>query len=312
MKSDVLSKEETAQMDEMRKADAVPMVEKPEESPAEVAVEKPVEKPIETKTEEESDQPDNRRRVPVSELIEERKARQAAEKSAQQHAIEMAKAEERMKLINEAISARQPNKTEIPDPEKNALEALKYNSEKIKQFESWQKQESEKQQVAQQISTVWNKAAADEIEFTKANPDYNDAGAYLRNLRANQLAAMGKNQQEIILDMQQNMLGLAYQAQQSGKNVGEFIYTLAKASGYAKKDIPANGQAAQVNPTSDAEKIARIAEGQRANASLSDVSGKGPNTNPLTAQSLAKMDEKEFGELLKKMSKKEQQAYFGN
>lgn len=168
-------------------------------------------------------------------------------------------------------------------------------------------QQTEQQKQQEVVRGVISMAAASEREFLAANPDYNDAGAFLQTVRVSQLEAIGYNAEEVQAIIQQEKFAIASKAQAAGKNPAEIVYNIAKTMGYAKKAKPAEGQGdgggngggnGQGNGHDAAaaaaakEKLRAASEGREQSASLSDARGQGPS--PLTAKRLLEMSEAEF------------------
>lgn len=313
MKNDALTKEETAQMDDMRKNDA-PITPEPVDTPATeetVTTETPP-TAKETKTDEGDSDQDTRRRVPLSELQEERKKRQKAEENARQREIDFAKAEERMRLIDEAIAAKNrpaPKPVVDIDPDKDPLGALKATADEVKEFRRFREQQAQAQTVREKVQNVISQAANLETAFASTTPDYNDASNFLKQSRAGELKELGMNDMQIQAHIYNESLQLADAAMRQGKNPAEVVYSLARSRGYAKA---APKTAADAKTVTDAEKISMIKQGQEANISLSNASGSSASSNPLTAKQLASMSDKEFSKVLSGLSKEQQHNYFGN
>lgn len=293
VESEALTADETKQMDEMRTTDT----SEPEPQDGE-KLEKALPPEIEQKTEKE---PKNTM-VPHAALEEERQRRKATDKENQELKLQQARINERLSLINEALEKKnQPQVNEIPDPDKDALGAVKMTMEEVRQLKEFKERMENNQKVAQQVGEVGNIAANLEKQFIATNPDYNEASQHLVNSRRNELSAFGLSDQQINQQIMQESMQIAIQALQQGKNPAEIVYNLSKIRGYAKKEATQDTQA----------KLENIAAGQKANQSLGDVSGGSPNGAKIDAKSLATMSEADFAKVTKKLSQADMQELFG-
>jgi hypothetical protein len=92
------------------------------------------------------------------------------------------------------------------------------------------------------------------------SPSYNEASAFLVNMRRAELQAVGGyNSVQINLIISQEAIGLASQALQAGRNPARVVLDVAKARGFTCK--PKEAPAAQAPPETEQQRIARIAKG---------------------------------------------------
>lgn len=289
-----LSSEDKAAMNDMKQQDAAlgPMEPKVEEAPQEPAVEQPrVEQP---KVEEAPAEPvveeKAKRLVPLSELQEERKERRAAQ--------------ERLDAIMAKLTQQpEPQIVQKPviDPDQDPMGALKSQAEEIKELRAFRQEQERQAQMYNAAQQTINHSKAQEIEFAKETPDYNEAGNFLRNLRMNQLKAVGYDQERAHRMVAQETLNLANQMIANNKNVASSIYELAKQSGYQRKAAEA--------PVVD--KLDRIEAGQRANVSLTNGNGVQQKTGQLDAKAILAMPDDKFEQFLGKLSKSDRQDVLG-
>lgn len=238
--------------------------------------------------------------VPVNVLAEERERRRIAEEKGRQLELNQARLDERLKLIDEKINPpAQPR--EIPDPDKDALGALKANTEEIKAFRDFQNRQVQERQQILYAQDVVSRASAQEAEFMKKNPDYGEASVFLKKSRAEEMAHLGMSPLQIQQTLTAEAMQLADSALKQGKDPAALVYDIAKSRGYAK--------AAAQNVT-DAEKLARIAEGQRANTSLGNVNATPPKP-AMSGKDLLAMDEDQFSTWLDKLPAKDRSKFLG-
>lgn len=351
--TDNFTPEEQKQFDSMKEVDTGSEESQTVPEPTEQPKQPEPEAKTPPKTEPEPKQikePKENTMVPHAALESERQKRKAAEQRDREREVEFAKLQERLNLLNQAIESTQkkpekPTKLEVPDPDKDALGALKAVTNNLKlteeenrllrearekrESEEKSQQERQKQTEAEngRVRAELSRASAEEAEFAARTPDFQDAANHIRNLRRQQLQAMGFTDQpqydpqtfsmtrpSIDQMIGQDLLQMARNAQALNKNAGEFLYSMAKASGYQMKPTEQPTSPAQnPQPTqpSAAEQIDRLAAAQRANRSLSEASGNAP-PGKFSAKDLANMSDEKFKKVLASMSQEEQYEYFGN
>lgn len=291
--ADELSAEEKVQFEQMEKQEAA----------EKVVIEAEKVAPVEAVTEEIKPEP---KEVPLAALQEERERRKSAEATARQAEINQARLDERLKLINDKINPP-AGPREIPDPEKDALGALKATAEEVRTFREFQAGQQRQQQQNAYAQDLMAKASSAEVEFMKQAADYGEASVFIKKQRAEQLAAVGMNPLQIQQTLTMEGLQLAEMALKSGKNPAELLYNLAKVSGYRKEAT----QVVQGQPEGDADKLARIAAGQKANMSLGNVNAT-PAKPAINGKDLLAMDEEQFSTWLEKLPMKERAKFLGS
>lgn len=298
--ADELTAQELAQFQEMEKQETAETVIIEAEKAAQTeSVELP---PQEIPTE--SEPKTEPKEVPLAALQEERERRKTAEASARQMELNQARLDERMKIINDHLNPPQQPK-EFPDPEKDALGALKATTEEIKKFREFQANQQNQAQQTAYVQDVMARSAAAENEFIKTSTDYGDASVFLKKSRSDELAAIGMAPHQILQTMQAEGLQLAEAALRQGKNPAELVYTLAKTRGYVKPTA-----VVQVQAEADADKLARIAAGQKANMSLGNLNAT-PQKPSINGKDLLAMDDDQFQTWLEKLPQKERSKFLG-
>lgn len=305
IESESLSAEETKQMDEMRATDRIaPAVSEsePEAVESKIAPEEAGEVTLEKTEKQETKQ----KTVPHEALESERQKRKAAEKELQEARLNEARFDERMKMINEALAKpeQKPQKMEVPDPEKDALGALKamtHNYTLTEQENRILKQSVEQQQqvsvVQSQINDVIAKGTQAAVEYKKTAPDYDDAFNALSASRLQELKHMGLNEQQAQQKLYEDKLIITAQALTSGQNPAEVFYSIAKSRGYQTKASVTNASAQHPDA---ATQISILTEGQKVNQSLSNIQGGAPNAgNFINGKDLATMSDAQFAKVMK-------------
>lgn len=296
--SEEFSADDQKAMNDMRTADAtLPEPENIPESAPESVSPSPEAPETVIETPESKDQ---NKMVPHAALHEEREARKAADKRSTEATEARIRAEERMNLLIQASQPKPVEKQSMPDPDKDALGALKYATQQLTDLQQ-QNERFTQQQQQQEVSRIAQQAAYQEQQFTAITPDYQDASGFLLNSRARELEAFGASPQQIQQQIEMEKFQLAQQALQSGRNPAEMVYTMAKLRGYAAKVAPVTQ-----------DNIDRISQGQKANTSLSNINGTSVNTKGLSGADIAKLPEDEFQKLMASMTKAQQRAAFGD
>lgn len=246
--------------------------------------------------------------VPLAALHEERERRKELQRQIEDV---NRRADERFNLIAQKLAASSPSpeagKREIPDPEKDAVGAIRMTAEEVKVLSDFKRQVEAQAVQSQAIQAVMGHASNLETEFTKATPDYQAASDFLRDARARELGAFGLDPFRVRQILAAEKLQLAHASLQQGRNPAEIVYALAKMRGYAAKNAANRADAAGGG---EAAKLARIAKGQEAGVSLGSASGAAPGKTGIEA--LLAMSDGEFATALNKMSADQLRQHFGN
>ncbi|MDE2100402.1 MAG: hypothetical protein KGL39_24330 [Patescibacteria group bacterium] len=287
-----LDAETQAGLDAMRDA---------EREPVEQAIEEPLEDPqpkdTEPKAEKEPEEKPDEKTVPLAALHE---AREANKKLRAEFETKQRLTDERLAKLMEALNPQK--KEEIPDPEKDAMGALKYTQNQLLQMQREQMQREQEMGRNQQIQM---EAARLENEFKTTVDDYDAATQFLTQSRYNELLATGMyNQQQAMGMVQQEARQLAEMAIMNGKNPAEIAYNLSKARGFVKP------KAVQQEQT-EAEKLARVAAGQQASKSLGSTPAQAPGANKLDARTLANMSDDDFEKVFSKLTRSQRKELMG-
>lgn len=306
-----LSADEEKQMATMRASDSAPVDDAPQP-------EKLIEPNPKVEPKPEADDSKKNTMVPHAAMEAERQRRKAAEKGREEQALENARLAERVNLINQALEGRGRQEQqkpleymEVPDPEKDAMGAVKallhnqkVTAEENKAFSDFRKQNENRQRAADQINEVSSRAVTLEKEFMAKTPDYKEASDFLKQSRFVELQAFGLDPQQANEQIVRETFELAVQATKMQKNPAEIVYNFAKARGYAAK-APATGE-------TEAEKLTRIAEGQKANQTLTSIPGAAPGSGKIDAKSLSAMPEEDFAKMLKSLTPTQRHELFGS
>lgn len=283
------SSDDIKTMEEMKKLDSVPVEEVSaiEETTEPLVKEEQVaeEKPVKTSM------------VPHAALHEEREARKSAEKRARDLEEQFARFDERRKTLAE-LQEKQEVKEERPDPDKDALGALKYTQREIEALRAAELRREQEAQNGRQMQQIAYHAANREREFAEKTKDYSEASEFLLNSRLRELMAIGNNEIDARNLLEQEKFNLAAQALQRGQNPAEIVYNIAKERGFSTKQTE--------------EKLEKLEKNQKANVSLSNVSGTSASNKFPSAQEISKMSDEEFVKFEKSLTKAQRRIVFGD
>lgn len=262
--------------------------------------------------------------------------KQLAQTAEERHRID-----ERLKIINEALTTPEPAVPEKtpeeldpePDPEQNIFEWVK-----------WSKREQQREREARtQLETAWREEREDRqmagnyqqeaVRFAGAEPNFWGAYQFLLNLRSGQLRAAGwTDETKIAQQVVKEEKGLVRNAFTDGESPAKRIFDMAKAAGFApapppkpaepivpgtplgQMKAPAVPPAAPPAPASQipsvSEQVAMAAKGAADAISLSQ--GGGAPVEQLTQQKLLLMGDEEFNAVVSQLPKSKLRELFGD
>lgn len=239
--------------------------------------------------------------VPHQALHAERVKRQELEKTLTAEREKLARLDERIRLINEAIAQQNaPKPTAPPDPEQDPVGALRHQQEQLLNFQKQQQEAEARRQQDEQLSSIDNAYKRSWAEFTRSTPDGLDAYNHFTTALDSYFQARGvtDQQQREQLVMQEERQ-IAAVALQQGKSAAQIVYEQAKAMGYAPK--------AAETPAVD--KITARQKAMPAARSMSNTGGAAKGE--LTPETLANMDEDDFAEVMSKLGNRKMASILG-
>ena len=133
-----------------------------------------------------------------------------------------------------------------------------------------------------------------EQNFRTQKPDYDAATDHLKTARANSLRAIGFTDDQIAQAIANDVFQVTTQALNAGRDPAQAFYDMSVAYGYRAAESK-KPDAVTPSPTvapSEAEKVRMAAAGQKAGASIGQMSGGA--TPPTTLESIAQMSDEEF------------------
>lgn len=260
-----------------------------------VEAEKPAPEAQDTHEEEKPPEKPPKGFVPQGALHEERQRRKELQAEIQRLQQEQQSRyqtlEQRFAQIQRAMQEQNAPKPPSydEDPLGNLRHGVEYTQAQLKEIaERQQRAEYEAQEIArrqQYVGAIQNAVVQAETEFTKENPDYLDAVAYMKGLRVAQYKAMGMSEQEAVSVVTGEAYQVAERALQTGRSPAEVAFEMAKAAGWKKKE-----------PVTQQDKIETLQKGVKAAKSLG--SG-GVPSGAITVDAVANMSDDEFAEFMK-------------
>jgi hypothetical protein len=239
--------------------------------------------------------------VPHRKLHKEIEKRKAAE---ERESATIKRFDELMARMNPAHVVQPEPKQEEPPapvfrkPDDDIFGAVEDTQKSLEELraENAQRKEREDQEVTRR--RVIQAASQHEREFSEKQPDYNDALAYLRESRIEELKwGAGMDRAQAIEFINGEELNLAHSALSRRQSPAEVAYALAKARGYKRVEAKAEEAVAQPADESPAERIARTAEAASKSRTLSG-GGSAPKPAGMDGRTLARMSEEEFAKVM--------------
>lgn len=249
--------------------------------------------------------------VPHAALHKERERRKGAETELNTYRERMARAEERLAVLNEVLTQPTAPQTqqataseEVPDPEKDIFAYVKHLERKLSGLEQTTQKTVEERQREQSLNQLQSAYAQDAQRFMAEKPDFKDAYGYIANSRARELAALGYSQDQIRQQLTYEETNIVAQAFQQRRSPSAVLYEQAIARGYSPKQAAAAAQA-----VSPAQKLDTVAKGQQTQRSLSGAGGSAGEG--LTLEALANMSDEEFQATAAKIGKSKLKQIMG-
>jgi hypothetical protein len=277
--------------------------DEPEEAPAEPVEPVAAEPAVETDDDDDdaAESPQKPGFVPHRKLHKEIEKRKAAE---ERESVTIKRLDDLLSRLNPAHVAQPEPKQEEPPapvfrkPDDDIFGAVEDTQKSLEELreENKQRKEREDQEVTRQ--RVIRAASEHERTFSEKQPDYNDALAYLRESRIEELKwGAGMDRAQAIEFITGEELNLAHSALTRRQSPAEVAYALAKARGYKRVEAKAEEAVEQPANESPAERIARTAEAASKSRTLSG-GGSAPKPDAMNGLRLARMSEEEFAKVM--------------
>ena len=231
---------------------------------------------------------------------QERERRKAVEKELTELREKYARGDERLRLLNEAMQARQPGAAQPeapvapPNPDEDIFGYVQALKAELDALKGGVQQETARQRQEREVGAVINDYKADLNRFASTEPTFADAFNHVMRSREAEYAALGVAPDQIKAALAQDELQIAISARQQGVSPAERIFQIAKARGFASKAAePAPAAAAPAPAETPAEKAARVTAGQAGPGRSLSAAGGAP-AGEVTFEMLAAMNERDF------------------
>jgi DNA repair exonuclease SbcCD ATPase subunit len=169
-----------------------------------------------------------------------------------------AEAKTRLDALEKQLQEKLTSQTQAPDPETDPLGAMMHQlnqvNKNVEELQTKLVQEQQNNLLKQQFEQFTSSVRDIKNAYAKTVPDFDDAYSHIRNVRIEDLRAVGVSEADIPKVLLQDELNISQNAIQHGKNPAEEIYKMAKRYGYAAK-------AAALSPE---QKLVNISKGQSA------------------------------------------------
>lgn len=241
---------------------------------------------------------------------QERELRKAAQRERDEFRLNLARLEERLRMVTEAGAAQPPaaaaqapaEPMAPPDPNEDIFGAYAHLQAELAALKAGQQQMTEAQKTEQaqrveatQRNEVLTAYRGDVQRTIAAQPEFAQAYEHLFSGRIAELQLLGVPEADAVQAVREEEFGIAQAAIQAGQSPAARLMQLAKLRGFAPKAAEPAAPAAPAETA--AERSARIAKGQAASLSLSSAGG--APAGELTLEMLASMSEADFAKMEK-------------
>lgn len=196
----------------------------------------------------------------------------------------MQQLQENIRQLNAQIAKTNAPPPEVePDMNKDPLGHMLYKLNKLNEtvlaMQQGSVQQTQQAQQAAEFQAFAAEVKATRDAYVKTTPDFGDAYAHLRAIKAQDLRDVGVPEDRIAGELMRDEIAVAYNAKQQGKNSADVIYKMAQRAGYVPKvGTPPAG----TPPPNLQQKIEQIQQGQAA----AQAPGRGDPVSVLTFEGL--------------------------
>lgn len=229
---------------------------------------------------EESQEEKKDRFVPHEALHAERMKRKELQSRLEQQAQKVSQMEQNWQRLAESYQRQQ--QPQPPSFDEDPLEALRHDTEQVKQYINQQHQTEQQRQQAyemqnrqQQFINSYQESAQ---EFAKTTPEFKDAYSFLSESRIKEYVEAGYSHAQANQLLIEDEMAIAAKAFQDGVNPAERMYKLAKVRGYQGKP--------------QAQNLNAINKGMKMSKSLNGAGGN--SANGISLDTIAHMSQKEL------------------
>lgn len=234
--------------------------------------------------------PPEPKRVPLAELMEERKRRQEIERELMQL---RAQSDASVSEIRNLVKTLQPAPAAAPDINTDPLGYLQYENQQlrsqIEEVKAWREQQEQVRQQQAAHQSIMGRFQTDAVAFQQEAPDFAEAYDWVSKQVLSELQVAGMPPAEAAAYGQQLALNIVRNAAATGGNAAKGFYDLARQKGWKGKQA-----AQQQSATPSVETVQRVAAANRG------VSGPGAGTkgyDGLTASQAAAMSQEEYDKI---------------
>lgn len=230
--------------------------------------------------------------VPLNTLVEERRARQAAQRQLEELT-------QQFKELKESLTPT----PEGPNADEDPFGYLDSKLDKLGEKIELSAQEQQKQQEAAQAKAFQEQVVVQEREFHEKHPDYYDAMKYLSESHVAELQTRGYSEIDAEEAVQRMAVGLLQDSYQRNLNAAEVAYNLAKHRGYktpspaAQEGVEGAGEEQSLSKTDmPNETLKQIAAKQAGSQTLANT-GSRPAKDDYDIADINNMSDDEFDKL---------------
>lgn len=166
-------------------------------------------------------------------------------------------AKARLDALEKQLQEKLTPQVAAPDPTTDPLGAMMHQLSQVNatvtDLQNKLTQEQQNNLLKQQFEQFTSSVREIKVAYEKTVPDFKDAYEHIRNIRMEDLRAIGVPETEIPKVLLQDELNISQNAIQHGKNPAEEMYNMAKRYGYAAKAVVLTPE----------QKLVNIAKGQQ-------------------------------------------------
>ena len=168
-----------------------------------------------------------------------------------------------------------------PDLNQDPLAYIQWQNERIARMEQAEAARQQHAQMSAQTNDLVSRAQTSEREFAARTPDYGDAVAFVKAQAMAEYAVLGIPEDSRETAWNRQVLAMAQRTIQTGGNIGDVTYAIARARGFASKPA-APSPAAAPSPSA-------VAASRAASQSLSGGGGSPPGDDGMTLEKLGSL-----------------------
>ena len=182
--------------------------------------------------------------VPLQALQEERAEKKQLREELRQFREWQAQLTQRLQQMPQGQPSQQP---QMPDPQTRPLDYINYVLGSVQnstaELQQWRQQQELASQQRATVQQYADWARGQELEFSKAQPEYRDAYRFAAESRDKELQALGYTDPGVRASIvRMNTAEITHNAATQGRNPAELVWEYARARGFTPKSAR-NGEA---------------------------------------------------------------------